>query len=165
MTTTIEKAQVSLPSEREVRVVRKFKAPRELVYRAYTEPELVQRWLEGPGWSMPVCEMDVRVGGSFRWRWRNNKDGKEFGFYGVFREVNAPANLLHEENYEPGDIGGPMPTSPTLITTVFSEQNGVTTITTTMLYPSKEARDGAVSTGMTDGMEISYQQLDALLAA
>lgn len=166
MTVSIEKAQVSLPSEREVRVVRRFNASRELVYRAHTEPELVRRWMLGPpGWAMPVCEMDVRAGGSYRWRWRSDEDGKEFGFHGIFREVNAPANFLHEEHYDPGDVGGPMPTEgPAIITTDFSEQNGVTTLTTTMLFPSKQARDGAVSTGMTDGMEMSYQKLDELLA-
>jgi uncharacterized protein YndB with AHSA1/START domain len=166
MTMTIEKAQVSLPSEREVRVERRFAAPRALVYRAHTEPKLVQRWMLGPpGWSMPVCEMDVQVGGSYRWRWRNEEDGKEFGFHGVFREVRAPLNFSHEEHYDAGDVGGPMPTEgPAIISTVFSEQGGVTTVTTTMLFPSVQARDGAVSTGMTDGMEMSYQKLDALLA-
>jgi len=162
-----EAAQVSLPSEREVRVVRRFKAPRDLVFRAHTEPNLVRRWMLGPpGWSMPVCEMDVRVGGQYRWRWRSDADGKEFGFHGSFREVDAPAKLLHEENYDPGDVGGPMPTEgPAIITAEFVEQDGVTTLTTTLLFPSQQARDGAVSTGMTDGMELSYQKLDELLAA
>ncbi len=74
MTTGFEKAQVSQPSDREVKVVRSFKAPRDLVYKAYTTPELVKRWLLGPpGWTMPVCEMDVRVGGKYRWRWRSNR--------------------------------------------------------------------------------------------
>jgi uncharacterized protein YndB with AHSA1/START domain len=166
MTMSIEKAQVSLPSEREVRVVRRFKAPRALVYRAHTEPQLVRRWMLGPpGWSMPVCEMDVREGGAYRWRWRSDQDGKEFGFHGVFRRVDAPANISHEEYYDPGDVGGSMPTEgPAIITTELTELDGVTTLTTTMLFPSQQARDGAVSTGMTDGMEMSYQKLDELLA-
>jgi uncharacterized protein YndB with AHSA1/START domain len=166
MTVNLEKAQISLPTEREVRVVRRFNAPRELVYRAHTEPQLVQRWMLGPpGWSMPVCEMDVRVGGTYRWRWRSHEDGKEFGFHGVFRVVDAPASLVHEEHYDAGDVGGTMPTAePAIITAEFSEHAGVTTLTTTMLFPSQQARDGAVSTGMTDGMEMSYQSLDKLLA-
>jgi uncharacterized protein YndB with AHSA1/START domain len=91
MQTAIDRAEVTQPSDREVQVRRSFKAPQTLVYRAYTEPELVQQWLLGPpGWSMPVCEMDVRVGGRYRWRWRNNEDGAEFGFSGTFREVQAP---------------------------------------------------------------------------
>lgn len=160
-----EKAQVTLPSEREVRVERRFKAPRELVYRAHTDPKLVQRWMLGPpGWSMPVCEMDVRVGGSYRWRWRDDEDGKEFGFHGVFTVVEAPARFSHEEHYDPGDVGGPMPSEgPAIITTELVEHGSVTILTTTMLFPSKDARDGAVSTGMTDGMEMSYQKLDDLL--
>jgi len=166
MTNTTEHAQVSLPSDREVRVTRQFKAPRTLVYRAHTEPALIQRWMLGPpGWSMPVCEMDVRVGGAYRWRWRSDEDGKEFGFYGTFREVEPNAKLVHAESYDPGDVGGSMPDSePAIITAVFTESGGVTTLTTTMLFPSKDARDGAVSTGMTDGMEMGYQRLDELLA-
>ena len=94
MPMTIEKAQVTMPSDREVAVTRSFKAPRALVFRAHTEPELVRRWMLGPpGWSMPVCEMDVRVGGSYRWRWRSDTDGKEFGFVGTFREVQPPSRL------------------------------------------------------------------------
>jgi Activator of Hsp90 ATPase homolog 1-like protein len=73
--------EVSLPSDREVRVVRSFSAPRKLVWDAHTKPELMQRWMLGPpGWSMPVCEIDLRVGGAYRWRWRSDEDGKEFGF-------------------------------------------------------------------------------------
>ena len=87
MPMTIEKAQVTLPSDREVKVTRSFKASRSLVYRAYTEPALVQQWLLGPpGWSMPVCELDVRVGGRYRWRWRSDTDASEFGFAGTFRD-------------------------------------------------------------------------------
>jgi uncharacterized protein YndB with AHSA1/START domain len=165
MAVTIEKAQVTLPSDQEVKVVRSFKAPRALVYRAYTEPELVRRWLLGPpGWSMPVCEMDVRVGGRFRWRWRSDADGSEFGFFGTFREVQAPARLAHSETFDPGTVGGGMPGEASVVTT-FDEEGGVTTLTTLIDYGSKEARDAAVATGMTDGMEQSYQLLDQLLTA
>ena len=105
MPVTIEKAQVVLPSDREVKVTRSFKAARPLVYRAFTEPTLVQRWLLGPpGWSMPVCEMDVRVGGRYRWRWRSDKDCSEFGFAGTFREVAPPARLVHTETDDPGSV-------------------------------------------------------------
>jgi uncharacterized protein YndB with AHSA1/START domain len=157
------KAEVSLPSDSEVKVVRQFKAPRALVYKAYTTPELMQRWLLGyPGWSMPVCEMDVRVGGKFRWRWRSD-DGKEFGFFGEFREVSPPARIAHTEHYDPGDIGGSMGEGA-LITVELTEKDGVTTVTTVMDFGTKEARDAAMSTGMTDGMEASYRVLDGLLA-
>jgi uncharacterized protein YndB with AHSA1/START domain len=112
MQNTMEKAQVTLPSDREVKVTRSFRAPRSLVYRAYTEPQLVQRWMLGPpGWSMPVCEMDVRVGGKYRWRWRSNADGSEFGFAGTFREVQPESRLVHTEMFDPGTIGEVHPQS------------------------------------------------------
>jgi uncharacterized protein YndB with AHSA1/START domain len=161
---TIEKAQVTLPSEREVKVVRSFKAPRALVYRAYTEPQLVKRWLLGPpGWTMPVCEMDVRVGGRYRWRWRSDKDGSEFGFTGTFREVQPASRLVHTEAYDPGTLGDEYPQKAAIVTITFTEEGGVTTLTSLIDFGSKEARDAAISTGMTDGMEQSYQLLDRLL--
>ncbi|HEY6556147.1 MAG TPA: SRPBCC family protein [Polyangiaceae bacterium] len=155
--------QVTTPSDREVRVVRTFNAPRELVYEAHITPAFVQRWMLGPpGWTMPVCEMDVRPGGAYRWRWKSVEDGKEFGFFGTFREVNAPSRLVHDEYYDPGDVGGPMSTEPALITLELEEAGDITTLTVTMLFPSKEARDGAVGSGMTDGMEIGYARLDEM---
>jgi uncharacterized protein YndB with AHSA1/START domain len=159
-------AEVTLPSDREVRVTRTFNAPRELVWDAHTKPELVQRWMLGPpGWTMPVCEMDVRVGGKYRWFWRSQEDGKEFGFFGEFREVDPPNRMVHSESYDPGDVGGAMPSSePAIITTELEQDGRATTLVTTMLFPSKEARDGAVSTGMTDGMEMGYGRLDELFA-
>jgi uncharacterized protein YndB with AHSA1/START domain len=164
MPMTIDTAQVTLPSDREVKVTRSFKAPRALVYRAFTEPELVQRWLLGPpGWSMPVCEMDVRVGGKYRWRWRNDQDGSEFGFNGTFREVDPPSKLVHTEAYDPGTIGGGFPGNDAIVTATFTEEGGITTMTSLIDFGSKEARDAAVATGMTDGMEQSYQLLDRLL--
>jgi uncharacterized protein YndB with AHSA1/START domain len=163
MVTTMAKAAVSLPSDSAVKVIRQFNAPRKLVYQAYTTPSLMQRWLLGPpGWSMPVCEMDVRVGGVFRWRWRNNENGKEFGFHGEFRDVSAPGKLVHTEYYDPGDVGGDMGEG-SLITVEFKEKNGVTTVSTLIDFGTKRARDAAMSTGMTDGMEMSYQLLDQLL--
>ena len=166
MTTTISSSvQVSLPSDTEVQVTRDFRAPRELVWQAHTDPDLFQRWIGGyAGWSMPVCEMDVRTGGKYRWRWRSDEDGKEFGFHGEYREVDAPGKLVAAEDYDPGDTGFGKPTdTPAIIETTLTESNGVTTVTTLINYGSKEARDAAVSTGMTDGMETSYGRLDKLL--
>ena len=166
MPTTIEKAEVTLPSDREVQVTRSFKAPRALVFRAFTEPGLIRRWMLGPpGWSMPICEMDARPGGKYRWRWRSDADGKEFGFFGTLREVQAPSRIVHTESYDPGSLGEGYPAGdPALITTSFIEEGGVTTMTTLMDFGSKEARDAAVKTGMTDGMEQSYALLDRILA-
>ena len=164
------KVEVSLPSDTEVRVARSFHAPRKFVWQAHTEPKLVQRWMSGmPGWSMPVCEMDVRPGGKYRWRWRSDEGGKEFGFFGEFKEVDAPAKMTQEEYFDPGDVGGDvvgdMPVNnPSMNRSTFTEKNGVTTVVVLIDYGSKVARDAAVSTGMTDGMEISYECLDTLLA-
>jgi uncharacterized protein YndB with AHSA1/START domain len=164
MSAVFEKTQVTQPSEREVKTVRSFKAPRELVYKAYTTPELVKRWMLGPpGWTMPTCEMDVRVGGKFRWRWRSTDGAKEFGFHGEYREVNAPAKLVHIEYFDPGNLGGEMGEGAN-VTTEFSEDKGITTLTCLMDFGNKRARDAAVATGMTDGMEQGYQRLDDLLA-
>jgi uncharacterized protein YndB with AHSA1/START domain len=161
---TMERAQVTLPSDREVKVTRSFKASRALVYRAYTEPALLQRWLLGPpGWSMPVCEMDVRAGGRYRWRWRSDENGSEFGFSGTFREVTPLSRLVHSEIYDAGTVGEAPPSVEALVTVTFIEEGGVTTVTTLIDFGSKDARDGAVATGMTDGMEQSYQLLDAVL--
>ena len=165
MSMVIEKAQVTLPSDQEVKVVRSFRAPRALVYRAYTEPSLVKRWLLGPpGWSMPVCEMDVRVGGRYRWQWRSDEGDQQFGFSGTFREVQPGSKLVHTEAYDPGTVGGGFPGKEAIVTVSFTEDAGVTTVTSLIDFGSKEARDAAVKTGMTDGMEQSYQLLDAMLA-
>ena len=164
MAMTIDRAQVTMPSDREVQVTRSFRAPRALVYRAYTEPQLVRQWLLGPpGWSMPVCEMDVRVGGSYRWRWRSEEGGNEFGFTGRFREVQPPSKLVHTEAYDPGTVGEGDPGNEAIVTVTFVEEGAVTTVSTLIDFGSKETRDAAVATGMTDGMEQSYQLLDGIL--
>jgi uncharacterized protein YndB with AHSA1/START domain len=109
--------------------------------------------------------MDVRVGGRYRWRWRSDKDGSEFGFAGTFREVQAPSKLVHTETYDPGTLGDVHPKDEALVTVTFTEDRGLTTVTTLMDFGSKETRDAAVATGMTDGMEQSYQLLDGVLTA
>ena len=158
------KSTVTLPNDCDVVVVRAFNAPRELVFDAWTIPALVQRWLLGPpGWTMPVCEMDVRPGGTFKWRWRSEESGAEFGFTGEFREVVRPSRIVHLERYEPGDVGGEM--GEALVTSELTEKSGVTTQTMTIHYESKAVRDAALKTGMTDGMEMSFQKLDEVLAA
>ncbi len=158
-------AQVTLPSDREVKVMRSFKAPRALVYRAFTEPNLVKQWQLGPpGWTMPVCEMDVRVGGRYRWVWKSDADGSQFGFSGVFREVEPGVRIVQTERYDPGTVGGEYPGAEALITLSFADDDGMTTVTTLMDFGSKEGRDAAMSTGMTNGMEQSYALLDKELA-
>ena len=158
------KSTVTLPDDLDVVVVRAFNAPRTLVFDAWTKPALVQRWMLGPpGWTMPVCEMDVRPGGKFKWRWRSDENGAEFGFTGEFREVVRASRIVYIERYEPGDVGGEM--GEALVTSELTEKNGVTTQTMTIHYESKAVRDAALKTGMTDGMEMSFQKLDEILAA
>jgi uncharacterized protein YndB with AHSA1/START domain len=160
------KAEVSLPSDSEVEVTRDFRAPRTLVWQAHTDPKLARRWLIGyPGWTMPVCDMDVRPGGRYRWRWRADADGTEFGFIGEFKEVSEPALMYHYQYYDPGNADYAMPQdNPCKIRNSFSEKDGITTLTTRMDFGSKEARDAAISTGMTDGMATNYESLDAIFA-
>jgi uncharacterized protein YndB with AHSA1/START domain len=132
--------------------------------RTTIDKELVRRWLLGPpGWSMPVCEMDVRVGGRYRWRWRNEEDGAEFGFSGMFREVRPTSRIVHTEAYDPGTVGDDFPKNDAIVTVTFMEEGDHTTVTTLVDFGSKQARDAALATGMTDGMEQSYQLLDRLL--
>ena len=157
-------AEVTLPSNTEIRVARTFDGPVQFVWRAFTEPDLMQRWLLGPpGWTMPVCEMDVRPGGKFRWRWKSDEDGKEFGFFGEYQTVEPLRKIVHTECFDPGDLDNEM--AECLVTATFEEARGATTMTTTISYSSKEDRDAALATGMTDGMEMSYQGLDTLLAS
>jgi len=159
-------AEVSLPSDREVLVKRGFDAPVKLVWQAYTEPALMRRWLQGPpGWSMPVCEMVTHVGGKYRWRWRNDENGQEFGFTGEMLEVNLHAKIVHTQIFEPGNLGISMGDEPTIVTVTFHETNGITTVATTIKYASQADRDAAMSTGMTDGMEMNYKVLDGVLAS
>ncbi len=159
-------AEVSTPSDREVLVKRSFDAPVQLVWQAYTDPALLVRWLAAmPGWSMPVCEMETHAGGKYRWRWRHEESGQEFGFVGEMLEVELHAKIVHTQIYDPGDCSfGSMGDEPTIITVRFRETNGVTQVATLLQYASRADRDAAISTGMTDGMEVSYQSLDGVLA-
>jgi uncharacterized protein YndB with AHSA1/START domain len=158
-------AEVTTPSDREVRVTRTFNAPRQLVWDAHTKPELVRKWQGYDGWDMPVCDMDVRVGGTYRWQWKNREDGTGFGFFGTFAEVTAPSKLTHEQYFDPGEFGGAMPVGePCIVSLELSEERGVTTVVCNLRFASQAARDDAVSTGMTEGMEYSYTRLDDLFA-
>jgi uncharacterized protein YndB with AHSA1/START domain len=125
----------------------------------------MRKWCTGyQGWSLAVCEMDVREGGKYRWRWRSDEDGGEFGFSGAFSEVKALSRIVHDQYFDPGDMDYSMPVGdPCIVTLELSEANGVTTLTNTLCFVSKQARDQAVATGMTDGMEVNYTHLDDTL--
>ena len=161
--------EVTTPSEREIRITRVFDAPRQLIFDCHTKPELVKRWLLGPaGWSMPVCEVDLRVGGRYRYVWKNDASGSEFGSVGEHREIAAPDRLVSTERMIL--TGAPAATEPTdgpdaaLNTLELSEAGGRTTLTLTMRYPSKEVRDMVAQSGMADGVGASYARLDTVLA-
>jgi uncharacterized protein YndB with AHSA1/START domain len=124
----------------------------------------MRRWLTAmPGWSMPVCEMTTDVGGKYRWRWRDDENGVEFGFTGEMLEVAPHSKIVHTQVYDPGTMGGSMGDDASVITVTFNETAGITNVATLIKFASKADRDAAVSTGMTDGMEMSYKQLDRVL--
>ena len=149
---------VTMPTEREILITRVFDAPRSLVFEAYTNPEHLPHWMLGPqGWTMPVCEVDLRPGGAWHFGWRKS-DGTEMEMRGVYKEVSPPERLVSTESW--GD-GWP----ETINTLVLSEENGKTTLSCTILYPSKEARDNALKTGMKDGMAMSFDRLAERLDA
>lgn len=145
--------------DREVVMSRVLAAPRTLVFDAFTKPELVSRWLLGPdGWTMPICEIDLRVGGKYRYVWRNAK-GTEMGMGGAFREVVAPERLVHTEKFDDAWYPG-----EALITTVFDEHAGQTTVTQTILTVSAEAQKAMLKSGMETGVIASYNRLEEILA-
>jgi len=147
---------LTLPSDREIALTRVHNAPRELVFDAWTKPEHLQQWMLGPeGWTMPVCERDNRPGGAHRSIWRK-ADGAEMEIRGEVREFDPPNRYAATESWGEG-------WPETLNTITFTEQDGKTTVNLTMLYPSKEARDAALKTGMKEGLGSSYARLDAYL--
>ena len=150
---------VTARGEREIRFTRAFNAPRRLVFDAYTKPELVKKWLLGPeGWSMPVCEIDLRVGGKYRYVWKNDGDGSEMGMGGVYREVVVPESIVvtevFDEAWYPGEA---------LDSIVLTERDGVTTLTQTILYDSCATRDAVLKSPMQTGMAASYDKLEKFL--
>jgi uncharacterized protein YndB with AHSA1/START domain len=149
---------VTTPSEQEILVTRAFDAPAQLVFDFHTKPEHVRKWLLGPpGWSMPVCTIDLKVGGRYEYVWRSDEDGNQFGVQGEFREIAKPARLVHTERMDgaPGEA---------LCTLAFEESaDGKTTLRTLMHFSTKEARDMALESGMTDGMAASYDRLEEYL--
>jgi uncharacterized protein YndB with AHSA1/START domain len=152
--------KVTTRGDREIVMTRTFDAPRRLVFDAFTKPELVKQWLLGPdGWSMPVCEIDLKVGGRYRYVWRNDKTGTEMGMGGVFREIVVPERIVATEKFDEAWYPG-----EALDTTVFVEQDGKTTVTLTVLGATPEARDAMLKSGMESGVAVSYDRLEKLLA-
>jgi uncharacterized protein YndB with AHSA1/START domain len=158
MTKTLD---VTARGEREVVMTRMFDAPRGLVFDAWTMPDLLKRWLYGPEeWQLAVCEIDLRVGGALRFVWRH-RDGKDMGMSGVYREIAPPERLVFTEFWDVDWTGG-----EALVTMVFAEHGGgKTTLTQTVLYASRAARDAVLKTPMERGAAQSYDRLAELLAS
>jgi uncharacterized protein YndB with AHSA1/START domain len=151
---------VTTPGEREILMTRLFNAPRELVFEAMHRPELLKRWLSGPpGWSLEQCEVDLKVGGSFRHVW-HGPEGAVMGMGGIFREIVRPERIVRTELFDQDWTGG-----EALATLVLAERANQTELAITVLYSSREARDGALKSGMKDGVAASYDKLDMLFAA
>ncbi|HET6340853.1 MAG TPA: SRPBCC family protein [Gemmatimonadota bacterium] len=152
---------VTTPTDREIRMTRVFDAPRSLVFDAMTKPELLRRWFFGPdGWSLAVCEIDPKVGGKYRYVWRRDSDGTEMGMSGVILEIVPPERFVGTERFDeswyPGEAVG---------TIVLIEKDGRTTLTNTIRYESKEARDAVLRSPAKDGMEVGYDRLASVLAS
>lgn len=153
---------VTTPSDVEVVMTREFNAPRRLVWETMSNPELLSRWLFGPDdWKLDVVEDEQRAGGSFRWVWRGS-DGAEMTMSGVYSEVVPPERMVRTEVFAFGDQP---PLGEQLATLVLADQGERTALTLTLLYNSKEARDGAIASGMARGVSISYDRLDEVLAS
>jgi uncharacterized protein YndB with AHSA1/START domain len=150
--------QTSTPSDREIVLTRLFDAPRHLVFDAMTKPEHVKRWWGclDDRYSVPICEIDLRPGGS--WRFVGRSPQGEYTFYGVYREIARPDRLVFTEIY------APYPDVESVVTTVFTEEAGKTRLTVTALYPSTDVRDTVLSSGMERGAGISYDRLEELVA-
>jgi uncharacterized protein YndB with AHSA1/START domain len=150
--------EVSTPSEREIRLTRMFDAPRDVVFTAMTEPEHIARWWGslGEGYSVPVCEVDLRPGGA--WRYVNRTPGGDVVFYGVYREITPPERLVFTEIYEP------YPDTESTVTVELADERGRTRFTLTAAYPSVEVRDMVMDSGMAMGAAISYDRLEEVAA-
>ena len=146
--------------DREIVMTRAFNAPRRLVFDAFSKPDLVRQWLLGPpGWSIPVCEIDFRIGGRYRYVW-SHENGNEMGMGGVYTEIVAPERIVATEKFDqswyPGEGVG---------TVALVEQGGQTLLTQTVRYESREARDVVLKSPMESGVKVSYDRLDALVTS
>ena len=145
---------VSTPSDREIRLTRLFDAPRHLVFEAMSKPEHIKRWWGrlGEGYSVPVCEVDLRPGGA--WRFVNRHPQGEAAFHGVYRVIAPPERMVFTEIFEP------FPDAESVVTVVLTDENGKTRLTLTAVYPSLEVRDTVLKSGMATGAAISYDRLE-----
>lgn len=153
--------QVSTPADTTIVLTRTFNAPRRLVWQAMTDPARMRRWLlPPPGWTLAVCECDARVGGTLKLAFQDPATEQVMTLTGVFTEAIPPERMVHTETMRMGDA----PIGSLVETHEFAEKDGITTMRITQKYDSKDARDSALASGMEQGMEAGYKQLDELLA-
>lgn len=150
---------IDTPTDTQIVITRQFDAPRHLVFACYTQPPLIRRWLNGAeGWVMTVCEFEPRVGGKYRYEWKA-PSGYVMGMGGVIREIEPVERVVSAELFDEDWTGG-----ETVSTLLFAEESQRTTLTNTIDYSSREARDGALKTPMAEGMEFGFKRLDQVLA-
>lgn len=154
--------QISTPNDTAIVLTRTFNAPRRLVWEAMFTPDKMRQWMLHPlGWTMTVCECDARVGGALRLAWKSEDADPVMTLQGVFTEVVPHERIVHTETMA---LGSGQTIGALVETHEFAEKGGVTTMRITQAYDSKDARDSALASGMDQGMEAGYQQLDAVLA-
>ena len=152
--------KVTTPTDREIAMTRVFDAPRRLVFDAFTRPELLKRWLGVfGGWSLAVCEIDLKVGGAYRYVW-HGPDGATMGMRGVYREIVPGERIVSTEKFDEPWYDG-----EAVGTVVFVEQGGKTTVTMTVRYASKEVRDAVLESPMEKGVAAGFDTLAGLLAS
>ena len=157
--TNIGLLEVTTPSDREIAMTRLFNAPARLVFDAWTKPELIKRWLGvRAGWTMAVCDVDLKVGGAYRFVWRG--PDMTMGMRGLYREVVRPERLVSTEVFD-----DPWYEGEAVDTMVLVERDGKTTVTTTVRYASREVRDAVIRSGMATGVAEGYDKLAELLAS
>ncbi|WP_157468108.1 SRPBCC family protein [Edaphobacter aggregans] len=153
------KLKLAAMGDREIVMTREFNAPRKLLFDAWTKPELLKRWLAGPeGWTMTLCEIDLEVGGSYRYEW-THQNGQKMGMGGVYREIVPAERIVATEKFDESWYPG-----GAIVTTTLNEKGGVTTVETTVTYDSQEARNGVLRSPMDTGVAASYDRLEGLLA-
>ena len=155
-------AVVSLPSDTEYLVTRVFDAPAAAIFEAHTNPDLVKRWwgFESSEWL--VCDIDLRVGGS--WRYLIRERDMEVGFHGSYHAIEQPTTLVYTEMYEMPDAPLPDPADYPVVTMRLDEQDGVTTMTVRSKHTTQEERDTVIASGMESGMQVSYDRLEDLVS-
>ena len=155
----IGRLNITTPSDRELAMIRVFEAPRELVFKAYTTPELLKRWLGvHNNWTLAVCEIDLRPGGKYRYEWRG-PGGASMGMGGTFREVKAPERIVATEKFDESWYPGEAESTITLV-----EKDGKTTLTLSVRYESREARDAVLRSPMEEGVAIGFDTLADILS-